>query len=377
MKRALPFLMVFCLMLSLCACGGKTEQPDDSGNSAANGGADTVNSDAASAAAPLSPVDGMRVALIPGAADDPLYAAAKSGAQSYAAQWGLELRCADELGQTAAIQQAMDEGVSAICVASDDVPALRDKLREATDAGICVCTWGADTASDVRALAVSEGTASVLSSMLVEMGVTSLREREKDVSEEILYIWNASQEDNAETKAWYAAAKEYIRDNYPAWVEYDGPYYADGESGGAVAAGQRALEECPGVDLVLCGDPAALTGMCHAAMDMGMTAADVTITGFCQPSSMLAYLSAGVCTRWGLWDCGMQSAMSCYLAAWLAAGNEVHVGEVVNIPLIGSVELLANSILDPEAETRPVNSGVVMLPERVVFTAENARDYHF
>ena len=160
-------------------------------------------------------------------------------------------------------------------------------------------------------------------------------------------------------------------------MEYDGPYYADASQESAAAVGLRVLEECPGVDLVLCCDPAALTGQCRAAMENGLSAVDVTITGFCQPSLMLAYLSAGVCTRWGLWDCGLQSAMSCYLAAWLASGNELRVGDVVNIPLIGSVELLSNSILDPEAETGAVNSGVVMLPERVVFTAENARDNHF
>ncbi|MCI5956107.1 MAG: hypothetical protein MRZ54_03890, partial [Clostridiales bacterium] len=126
-----------------------------------------------------------------------------------------------------------------------------------------------------------------------------------------------------------------------------------------------------------CNDSTALPGQCGAAQNKGLTAKDVTITGFCPPSGMTTYLENGVCTRWGLWDCGIQGAMGCYLAAYVSAGNTVKVGDKVDIPGIGEVEILANGDLVEGQETAAENNGVVLLPERVVFTAENVADYPF
>ena len=53
------------------------------------------------------------------------------------------------------------------------------------------------------------------------------------------------------------------------------------------------------------------------------------------------------------------------------------IGDVVNIPGIGDVTILANGDLVEGQETAPENNGVVLLPERVVFTAENVADYPF
>lgn len=41
------------------------------------------------------------------------------------------------------------------------------------------------------------------------------------------------------------------------------------------------------------------------------------------------------------------------------------------------VEVLANDALVAGQETAAENNGVVLLPERVVFTAENVADYNF
>ena len=53
------------------------------------------------------------------------------------------------------------------------------------------------------------------------------------------------------------------------------------------------------------------------------------------------------------------------------------VGDVVDVPGIGAVEILANGDLVEGQETAAENNGVVLLPERVVFTAENVANYPF
>ena len=59
------------------------------------------------------------------------------------------------------------------------------------------------------------------------------------------------------------------------------------------------------------------------------------------------------------------------------SGNTVKVGDVVNVPGIGDVTILANGDLVAGQETAAENNGVMLLPERVVFTAENVANYPF
>ena len=53
------------------------------------------------------------------------------------------------------------------------------------------------------------------------------------------------------------------------------------------------------------------------------------------------------------------------------------VGDTISIPGIGDVEVVANDSIAEGVETGDVNNGVVLLPERVVFTAENMDQYDF
>jgi AI-2 transport system substrate-binding protein len=60
----------------------------------------------------------------------------------------------------------------------------------------------------------------------------------------------------------------------------------------------------------------------------------------------------------------------------LASGNPVTIGQVLEIPDIGLVEVMPNTVLD-SAATNYDNSGVVLLPNRTEFTAENVDKYNF
>ena len=329
-----------------------------------------------------SPVDGMTVAFIPKVSGNSFFEAANDGAQKYAAEWGLTV---DYIGspdasvttQLELIQQAIDKGVDAICISAVDATALDEKLMEAQDAGIYVSTWDSDVSPNARALMVSQGTADVLGPMLVDMAVESLTERGVDVDGEVTYVWHFSNPSVADQNSWYVAGEEYIKENYPNWVAVNEPNYSNQDPAQSVTVGESILDAYPDIDLIISNDSPALPGQCGAAQNKGLTADDITITGFCPPSGMTTYLENNICTRWGLWDCGIQGAMGCYLAAYVSAGNTVKVGDVVSIPGIGDVTILANGDLVEGQETAPENNGVVLLPERVVFTAENVADYPF
>lgn len=354
MKKILAMLLVLCMALTLTSAFAEGK----------------------------SPVDGMTVAFIPKVSGNSFFEAANDGAQKYAADWGLKVEYlgrpdASVTTQLELIQSAIDMGVDAICISSVDATALDEKLAEAQEAGIYVSTWDSDVSPDCRALMVSQGTAAVLGPMLVEMGVESLKERGVDINGEVKYVWHFSNPSVADQNSWYVAGDEYIKEKYPSWVAVQEPFYSNQDPAQSVSVGESVFDAYPDIDLIICNDSTALPGQCKAAQNKGLTAADVTITGFCPPSGMTTYLENGICTRWGLWDCGIQGALGCYLAAYVSAGNTVKVGDIVEVPGIGSVEILANGDLVEGQETAAENNGVVLLPERVVFTVENVANYPF
>jgi AI-2 transport system substrate-binding protein len=377
MKKMLALMLALSMALSLAACGSTSKTPASSSPAAASPAAST------SAAGEAKSIKGKTVAFIPKLTGNSFFEAANAGAQKYAADWGITVKymgsaTASVTDQMTVIDQAIAEGVDAIAISSVDAKALDEKLKEAQDKGITVCTWDSDVSSTSRSLMVSQGTADVLGPMLVEMGVKSLTERGKDPTKDaIKYVWHYSQATVADQNSWYVAGEKYIKDKYPNWVAVSKPFYSEQDSQKSVSIGESILEAYPDVDLIICNDSTALPGQCQAAQNKGLTAKNITITGFCTPSGMKSYLDAGILTRWGLWDCGIQGALGCYFAAYLAAGNTVKAGDTVNVPSIGDCQIVSNDKLVSGDSTSATNNGVVLLPERVEFTKDNIANYNF
>lgn len=330
-----------------------------------------------------SPDADITVAFVPKLTGNAFFEAANKGAQAYAAQHGFQVEyagspVADVSNQVEIVRGLIKRGVPAICISSLDATALDDVLKEAMDAGIRVVTWDSDVSGDARALMVSQGTPEQLGKMLVEMGAKSLTNRGIDPSgEEIRYAWHYSRPSVADQNSWQEAGEEYIRSTYPNWVNVNpGNYYSGQDPEKAVLVGGQILEENPDIDLIICNDSTALPGQAEAARGKGMGAEDVTITGFASPNAMKDYCEEGVIERWGLWDCQVQGALGCYLAYYLAAGNTVEVGEEVDVPGIGLMEVMPNTVLDPAAYTAK-DSGTVLLPSRLEFTKDNLDKYDF
>lgn len=364
MKKLFAIMLVLVLVLSFAACKEEAAAPVEE-------------------AASTGDIAGMTVAFIPKLTGNSFFEAANDGAQKYAAEWGIEVKymgsaTASVTDQLEVIQQAIDAGVDAISISSVDATALDEKLAEAQDMGIVVTTWDSDVSDTSRSLMVSQGTPKILGDMLVDMGADALKNRGVDPeNDEVKYVWHYSQASVADQNSWYVAGEAYIAEKYPNWVAVSEPFYSEQDSQKSVTIGESILEAYADIDLIICNDSTALPGQAQAAQNKGLTKDDVTITGFCTPSGMTTYLEAGVVEQWGLWDCGIQGALGCYFAAYLAAGNEVAAGDTIEVPGIGACSIVTNDALVPGATTPEKNNGVVLLPERVVFTEENVADYNF
>jgi AI-2 transport system substrate-binding protein len=323
------------------------------------------------------------VTFIPKLTGNAVFEAANVGAQEYAARNGFLVNYrgnpeATVSHQIERINEAIEEKADAICISSVDATALDSALKAAMKAGIKVVTWDSDVSVDARQLMVSQGTPDQMGKLLVEMGAKSLIERGKNpVDNAIRYVWHYSQDSVADQNSWWEAGEAYIQNTYPQWVNVAPEnYYSYQDIELGVAVGEEILTDHADIDLIICCDSDALPAQAQALKNKGLRAEDVTITGFGTPNSMRQYCKEGIITRWGLWDCQVQGAMGCYLAYYLATGHEVQVGDRVDIPEIGILEIMPNTVLDPEADSPP-GTGVVLLPERTEFTVENVDDYDF
>ena len=392
-KKWLSVVLAGAMTVSLAGCGGgtaataaapATEAKAEAAQSKAEEGKAEEGKTEAAAPAAGANVAGMTVAFVPKLTGNAFFESANNGAQEYSKGWGFTVDYqgsanAAVADQVNVINNAVASGVDAICISSVDATGLDSALTEARDAGVTVVTWDSDVSDTARTLMVSQGTPELLGKMLVDMGADSLTNRGKDTKKDtIKYCWHYSQATVADQNSWQVAGEAYIKENFPNWenVAPDN-YYSEQDAEKAVSIGASILEAHSDIDLIICNDSTALPGQCKAAQNKGLTKDDVTITGFASPMSIKDYCAAGVIEQWGLWDCGVQGAMGCYLAAYLAAGNEVHVGDKINIPDIGEVEVMPNDSLVEGASTAEVNNGVVLLPERTVFNADNMNDYNF
>jgi len=368
MKKVFALVLAIAMLVSMAACNSTSD----------------TSSTASTASSTKGDIKGKTVVFVPKLTGNAFFESANDGAQEYSTKWGITVDYqgssnAAVADQVQVINNAVASGADAICVSSVDATGLDSALKDAIKAGIAVVTWDSDVSSDARSLMVSQGTPEQLGKMLVDMGVDSLTKRGVDVkTEAVKYCWHYSQATVADQNSWQVAGEAYIKATYPKWVNVaPSNYYSEQDAEKAVSIGSSILEANPDIDLIICNDSTALPGQCKAAQNKGLTKEDVTITGFASPMSIKAYATANVIEQWGLWDCGIQGAMGCYLAAYLSAGNTVKVGDKVVIPDIGTVEIMANDSLVPGATTGATNSGVVLMPERSVFNTSNMDNYNF
>ena len=388
MKKLLASLLAVAMTFALVSCG-KSDTPPASNPNPPSSSPNTSTPPATPDASDPAPstgasVEGKTVAFIPKLTGNAFFEVANVGAQEFSKDWGMTVEYIGTANATAAdqvgvINDAVAKGVDAICISTVDAAGVADALKAAQDAGIVVCTWDSDAAVTDRALMVSQGTPEVLGQMLVDLSVAGLKDRGVDPEKDTVnYCWHYSQATVTDQNSWQVEGEKIIKEKYPNWVNVQPDnYYSEQDAEKSITVGEAVLDAHPDVDLIICNDSTALPGQLQAAENKGLTKADVTITGFATPNAIKAYCTNGTLYNWGLWDCKIQGAMGCYVAAYIAAGNTVKVGDVISIPGIGDCEVMPNNCLNPDDATGDANNGVVLLPERAIFTAENMDQYNF
>lgn len=317
----------------------------------------------------------IEVVFIPKMTGNAFFESGNDGAQEMAEKIGFKVKYdgAPEgtvANQVQIINSAVNSGADAIAISSVTSDGLNQALQKALDAGVKVVTWDSDVDPKYRSVYINQGTPDILGAMLVDMAAEQL----ENPDEPQKVAWFYSSPTVPDQNSWVNYAEKYIAEKYPKW-EIVTKQFGEGNEQKSLQVGESILNTYPDIDIIICPDSTALPAMAQAAQNKGLNKEDVIITGFASPNSMRQYLENDTIENHGLWDVKDQGALAVYIAYYLAQGNELKVGGTIEVPEMGEVKVEPNTVQGYEYEAE--DSGIIILPERIVFTKENTRDYDF
>jgi rhamnose transport system substrate-binding protein len=262
---------------------------------------------------------------------------------------------ASPTAQVSYIQTAAQQGVGALVVSANDPEALCDALGEASDAGVKIVTFDADTNPECRDVFINQADAAGIAKVQVDQ----IAEQIGDEGQ--IAILSASA-NAANQNAWIDLMKEDLEANHPN-IELAEVVYGDDDDQTSFDKTAALLQTYPELKGIV--SPTTV-GIAAAARYLSTSEykGKVALTGLGTPNQMREYVEDGTVTSFALWN----PADLGYLAAY--AAQALITGEITGEP---GDSFEAGKLGDFEVG----EDAVVLLGDPFVFNADNIGDFDF
>lgn len=244
----------------------------------------------------------------------------------------------------------------AICVAPNDPEAIAPTLQKARDRGIRVITYDADARIDSRDFFITQATDPAIAKGLMDLMA-------KNKGPDCKYLILTGSLTAANQNVWIAELEKYRATTYPNMVNLSptAPLSSAEDSAQALITIRDAIKTYPDVQGIFALTSVALPGAAEALKKEN--AYDrIYLTGLSAPNTMKPFIEAGVLKEFILWspvDLG-------YL-----------VVEAAKAAVDGSLTKDSTQLQAGRLGDKPVNNGVVLLGDPIVFDAQNINEYDF
>jgi ABC-type sugar transport system substrate-binding protein len=300
-----------------------------------------------------------KVAFVPQIIGIPYFDAMEAGGKEAAAKFGVDFIYqgpvdTNPVDQMQIVQNLINQGVNAVAVSVLDASSIAPVVEAAKAKHVVLFTSDSDAPKSGRALYVAQATDEGLGDAIIDQMVKRVGEDAK--------IGIVSGEATASNlNAWISFMQARAKAKYPKLRLLE-PQYAGGTAQRAAQIATDLMTANPDLKGLIGVASTTCPGVGQAIETAGKIG-KVIGTGYRSPDTARAYLKSGAFGYSVLWDPKELG----YLTVW--AGKQLIDGK--EIPATTTPEGMSHPV------TYDANTGVLLLGEPAVFTAQNVDNYKF
>ncbi|WP_428924830.1 autoinducer 2 ABC transporter substrate-binding protein [Marinibacterium sp. SX1] len=314
---------------------------------------------AAATAGPALAQDTPSVAFVPQLIGIPYFNSMEAGGLAAGEDLGVEFIYtgpvdANPVDQLQIVQSLIARGVDAISVSVIDASAMTPLVQQAEASDAVLFTSDSDAADSGRPVYVAQATDEGL-------GYTIIDELAERVGKDATIGIVSGEATSSNLNAWIGFMQERAAAEYPEMTLLD-PQYAGGTAERAAQLTSDLISATPELDAVISVASSTCPGVGQAIEAAGKTG-EIIGTGYCSPNTVRSYIESGAFGFSVLWDPYKLG----YLTVW--AGKQL---------IEGTPFAAENTVPTFDAPvTFDAETGILLLGEPAVFTAENVNDFDF